>query len=250
MNDESITLTAGDLYPVLRVTLTDDTGNPLDLSNADSAEFTLRAAGGAAPLFTADATIIDPPTQGTIEYAWRYPNTENPGDYEGSFRVRYPIGTITYPTRNRIAVHIAPSPTAPSARTWLFTTPAAAAAVVSMAVSEENLATAEQIISILADVTAEDVPTLSARDAALLATAAAYQAAWVAENPGLLTMADVLSLSQDGASVTFGAAGSRLLSPLARRALNLLGGGRALRSVVMVAEGAWRDPARACWVED
>jgi hypothetical protein len=232
---ELLTLTAGDLYPVVRATLTDDVGAALDLTGATSATFLLRRVGAAAPVVNAAATIVSPATDGVVEYAWAFGDTDIPGDYDAAFRVDYTIGGVTYPTVDRLRVRILPNladvTTAPE---WAFITPAAAATLVGQDISEADLFAAQGMIAVFADVTG--APVLSGRDAVLLGTATAYQAAFVAANPDLLTAADVTALSQDGASAQFDGADARLLAPMARRCLNRLSWRGALRSLLLSAD--------------
>lgn len=226
---ESLTLTAGDLYPVVRVTLTDDTGAPVDLTDAQSATFTLRRVGAAEPAFTAAAAIASPATDGVLEYAWTAGDTEVPGDYDAAFRALYTLGGVSYPSVGRLRVRIQPSLTTVADEvTWAYITPADAATLLGRDVAEADLYAAQGMIAVLADVDA--LTALSIRDTGLLAAAAAYQALWVADNPDLLAAADVDSVSQDGASAHFGHADARLLAPMARRCLDRLSWRQTLSS--------------------
>lgn len=226
---ELVTLTAGDLYPVVRATLTDDAGAAVDLTDAEGATFTLRRVGAEEAAFTTAAAIVAPPTSGVLEYAWASGDTDIPGDYDAAFRVAYTLGGVTYPSVGRIRVRIQPALDAVAEDAeWAFVDPAGAAVIVGRDVSEADLFAAQGMIAVIADVAGE---TLTDRDAGLLASATAYQAVWVAEHPDLLSAADVDSVSQDGASAHFAHDDARLLAPMARRCLHRLSWRGVLTSV-------------------
>lgn len=92
-----------------------------------------------------------------------------------------------------------------------------ASAVTGATLDDAALTRAEDMVGTFAGKVPGDA--LRARDAHWLGRAVAYQAAWLATQPGLHTRADVSSISEDGISATFTEDG-QVLAPMARRALS------------------------------
>lgn len=67
-----------------------------------------------------------------------------------------------------------------------------------------------------------DRPDTTDRDRHWLKLAAAYEAAFVKDNPDLFSREDTTSVAQDSASATFRNVDSHLLAPLARKAIRRL----------------------------
>lgn len=77
----------------------------------------------------------------------------------------------------------------------------------------------ETMIGLIEEV---DRPDISDRDRYFLKLAAAYQAAFVKDNPDLFSRNDVTSASQDGESANYRNPDSHLLAPLARKSIRRL----------------------------
>jgi hypothetical protein len=106
--------------------------------------------------------------------------------------------------------------------TWATT--AETLSYTNIAVSQDNLDSAQAMIELFADVTevSSDAGNISAKNLRLLKLAVAYQAAWMTSQPDLFTRSDVGLMSQDGISFTSPHANSSILAPMARRALDRL----------------------------
>jgi hypothetical protein len=87
-------------------------------------------------------------------------------------------------------------------------------------VTDAEIAQAQAIVELFADVT-EDA-TLSTKNSRLLKMAVAYQAAWITEHPDLFTHVDVSTMLQDGLQFVSGHENAFVLAPFARRAINRL----------------------------
>lgn len=81
-----------DRYPVLRVTLLDGSGNPVDLTVAASAKF-IMSSRSAGVVIDAAMTILDQTNSanlGIVQYAWQSGDTANVGSYNGEVEVTWP----------------------------------------------------------------------------------------------------------------------------------------------------------------
>lgn len=100
----TMTFKTGDTPPVL-ADLTDN-GEPLSLVGA-SVEFLMRPIGGGPPMVENAATIEGIPQEGHVRYDWAAGETDEPGEYEASFRVTFAGGDIqTYPNDDFISINI------------------------------------------------------------------------------------------------------------------------------------------------
>lgn len=94
-----------------------------------------------------------------------------------------------------------------------------------------STAEAQAVIETLVGRTADSIIHISAKDLVWLKRAVAYQAAWMAGQPDLITRTEVSGSSQDGASAQY-RPDAHILAPLARRALKRLSwrGNRSVRT--------------------
>lgn len=89
-------------------------------------------------------------------------------------------------------------------------------------VTDEELAQAQAMIEIFADVTEDADANMKTKNLRLLKMAVAYQAAWITEHPDLFTHVDVSTMLQDGLQFVAGHENAFVLAPMARRAVNRL----------------------------
>lgn len=85
----------GDSGSSLSAVLTTSTGDPIDLTDADSVDLKIQSYAGAS--LGGPANIVDAPT-GKVRYDFESADLETPGDYEAVFVVEFPEGTVTYPS--------------------------------------------------------------------------------------------------------------------------------------------------------
>jgi Rib/alpha/Esp surface antigen-like repeat protein len=101
----AILMKAGDTAPVVRATLLDASGDPVDLTGA-SVRFVMATAAGATPAVDDAATLADA-ASGAVEYAWVAGDTDTPGEYVCEFEVTYADGsTQTFPTEGYLAATV------------------------------------------------------------------------------------------------------------------------------------------------
>lgn len=89
-------------------------------------------------------------------------------------------------------------------------------------VTSAQLAQAQAMVEMFADVTEEANANISTKNLRFLKMAVAYQAAWITEHPDLFTHVDVSTMLQDGLQFTRGHENAMLLAPMARRSINRL----------------------------
>lgn len=91
-------------------------------------------------------------------------------------------------------------------------------------VSEDEIAQAQAIVELEADLTEEAVTAgnVSARNLRLLENAVSWQAVWLLDHSDALSAMDVSSASQDGVSGQFRGDWAQYLAPLAKRAIDKL----------------------------
>lgn len=90
----------GDSLPVLEATITKADGTALDLTDATSVTFRMRAVNArAAGTFkvNAAATFVDKPN-GVVRYTFLPANTDTPGQYAGEFVIAFGGALQTAPT--------------------------------------------------------------------------------------------------------------------------------------------------------
>lgn len=92
--------------------------------------------------------------------------------------------------------------------------------ITGKAVTTEQLAQALAVIELYASVDLSDFMAYAARNRKWLQAAVAYQAAWMAAQPDVMTRTDFVSQSQDGLSFTTRDDSDLFLAPLAQKALS------------------------------
>lgn len=99
----------GDDNPPLRITCEDENGLPVPLTGASGVAFRLLAAREDVVLFE-DAAVITDSDAGEVQYNWAEGDTDEPGTYRAVFRVAFPDGPMTFPTRGHLWVLIETNP--------------------------------------------------------------------------------------------------------------------------------------------
>lgn len=121
-------------------------------------------------------------------------------------------------------------------------------------VSPEQVEQAQGVVELYAGLSTAADEALGVRDRRLLRSAVAYQAAFIAGQPGVFTRAGLASLTQDGVTVNTGSDPDALLiSPLTRRCLKGVSwrGARSIRmNGVGFHERAWFVELTDRWFRD
>jgi hypothetical protein len=153
------------------------------------------------------------PGVGTYLYAWPVPADEASGAFTARFTATF--GATVTVSDEAFAVGAA------GGGAWC--TVADVLAFTGLTVSQANVTTAQGSIEALIHRVWRDTDSAK-RDFYWLSRAVAWQAAYHADHPELLTMMDVQSISQDGLSITFKASGTpmAMYSPTALRFLSAL----------------------------
>lgn len=115
-----------------------------------------------------------------------------------------------------------------------WATPAETLSLTGVSAGVDQIAQAQGVIEVLSGFTLS-TPSITGRNARLLKSAVAYQAAWMVGQVDVTTRTDVSQSSQDGASFTLAHPDALILAPLARRCLDRLMTRRARSARV------WRD---------
>lgn len=89
-------------------------------------------------------------------------------------------------------------------------------------VGADNIAAAQFMIELFADVTPDSNDNISPKNLRLLKMAVAYQAAWISDHPDVFTHVDISTMLQDGVQFTHAHANAGVLAPMAKRALDRL----------------------------
>lgn len=94
-----------DTSPKLAVTLTNSSGNAINLSGC-TARFHMKAYGQSGLKVQSSATITDAPN-GVVEYAWSGTDTDTAGTYYGEVEITYGDGSVeTFPNNGYFTVII------------------------------------------------------------------------------------------------------------------------------------------------
>lgn len=110
--------------------------------------------------------------------------------------------------------------------------PADVLATTGASATTAQVATADAVVSIYVNRQSTASASMSARDLATIRSAICWQTPWQAAQVDITTRSQYDSLSQDGLSVSSSAEWSKILSPIAARALKNLSwkGSRTLRT--------------------
>lgn len=90
----SLIFVQGDTSPSITTTLTEEeTGDPLDLSNATGVRFQMRKGDDRRYTVNGEAQILDP-VHGKCAYSWGANDLSVPGEYQFQWEVTYIGGRI------------------------------------------------------------------------------------------------------------------------------------------------------------
>lgn len=102
----AILMKAGDTAPVVRATLLDEQGAPVDLTGA-SVKFVMATATEPRTVSVDSAATLADAANGVVEYAWAVGDTNEPGSYVAEFEVVYADTSVqTFPTEGYVDVTI------------------------------------------------------------------------------------------------------------------------------------------------
>lgn len=97
---------AGDTAPVVRATLLDELGDPVDLTGA-TVKFVMATSTLPRTVAVDSAATLADPVSGVVEYAWAAGDTETPGAFLAEFEVVFADARIqTFPTEGYVEVTI------------------------------------------------------------------------------------------------------------------------------------------------
>lgn len=96
----------GDLLPELQATLTDQSGEAVDLTNTTGVRFHLRSPSQSSAKVASPATVVTP-ADGIVRYVWSGTDTDTPGRYWAEFEVTFSDGRKqTFPNPGYLSVLI------------------------------------------------------------------------------------------------------------------------------------------------
>lgn len=86
----------GDTSPAIEATVTDDDGDPLDLTGA-TVYFRMQEIATHQTVFDKTASIVDA-TEGIVEYNWDAADTDTTGMFYGEFQIEFSESNVqTHP---------------------------------------------------------------------------------------------------------------------------------------------------------
>jgi len=103
----TLNLKQNDRLPKLRATLTDGSGNPIDLTGS-SVVFRMKNFDGTGSLKVNGAATVITPAAGIVEYAWAAGDTDTAGTWIGEFAVTLAGLVQTVPSSGYVVVVIQP----------------------------------------------------------------------------------------------------------------------------------------------
>lgn len=105
----TFTITQDDNSPALLTTLSDESGVPVDLSNAGDVRFIMQDMYERIVVdesLDGGVSIVDE-DMGMVEFVFSETETRNVGGYEAEFEVRYTNGVVeTFPTDGKIDIKV------------------------------------------------------------------------------------------------------------------------------------------------
>jgi len=101
----SFKIKQNDTSPLLQTTLTDPSGNAIDLSGC-TIRFHMKRYKASTAKIDGSVTVVDE-EGGVVRYAWQSGDTDTMGSYLAEFEVTYNDGTIeTFPNSGYIQVDV------------------------------------------------------------------------------------------------------------------------------------------------
>jgi hypothetical protein len=99
----------GDRLPAITSTLTDDDGNPVDLTDA-GVMFVMRPLGDATPTVDGQGEVVPPDDAGQVRYWWAADDLADAGLYLAEWQVTFPDARQqTYPGDRQLVIEVVPS---------------------------------------------------------------------------------------------------------------------------------------------
>ena len=98
------TIKQGDTLPLLQATLTDENGDPMDLTDATDLKFRYRRKGSST-VVERDATIVTA-ASGIVRYAWQAADTATAGPMYAEWQVYYGTDILTHPNTGFIDIEV------------------------------------------------------------------------------------------------------------------------------------------------
>lgn len=196
-------------------TVTDDAGNPRDLSAYTAKHFIMTDPNGVVTQpGTFDA--YNPAFPGRLILRWAAPSPFiAEGTYLGVINLTGP-GSINDYTREE-AFEVEPAPGGIVVPTWC--TVSQAVQITGQVVTGDELIAAQGVIDLVTNRTVEVSGGIHYRDLVWLGRAVAYQAVWMPSQPDIFTRSAINGVSQDGVSAQGQDKSWIYLAPLAARAL-------------------------------
>jgi hypothetical protein len=103
-------LKQGDTLPPLKAILASADGTVVDLTNVRTLSFWMRKLNRTV-LLKGSAVVLDPSTNGRVQYDWQAADTQTGGWYFGQFKVTFTDGgAATFPDQDYILIFIDPDP--------------------------------------------------------------------------------------------------------------------------------------------
>ena len=90
---DTITIKRGDTTPAVTTSLTDSSGNFVNLTTASTVKFVMRSQTGTQPKVSANASIVTA-TTGSVSYTWTSQDTDTAGRYDVEWLVTWASGAV------------------------------------------------------------------------------------------------------------------------------------------------------------
>lgn len=106
MSNNKLTFKRNDTRPYLKIKVTDEDGNNVDLTGS-TITFTMRNRSDATIKVNAGSCTITSATAGEVEYRWASSDLDTAGIYDGEFSIVFPgPTTLTLPSNNYIEIEV------------------------------------------------------------------------------------------------------------------------------------------------
>ena len=103
-----LVLKKDDLKPIVTATLTDASGDAIDLSTSTGIKFIMKSPSSSTAKVDSSAAIITA-TDGTVSYTWTTGDTDTSGSYQAEFEVNWGSDVYqTYPAEGYMDIIINP----------------------------------------------------------------------------------------------------------------------------------------------
>jgi hypothetical protein len=100
----------GDREPALVATLVDQDNSPVPLNTATGVEFFMIEPQETTPKINGSSVNVIDAANGRVSYPWGANDTDDPGEYNGEFRVTWAGGNVTkFPNFRYLKIKVAKS---------------------------------------------------------------------------------------------------------------------------------------------